>query len=137
MNEKIKQIIILRKDLKMRKGKMVAQGAHASMKVFLDLEHCKVISSPKPVDRELRIRFLTKEMVEWINGSFTKICVYVKTEKELLNAYYKAKELDLPCSIVCDSGKTEFGGVPTNTAVAIGPAKSVEIDKITKNMKLL
>jgi len=33
----VKQVIVLRKDLQMRKGKMIAQGAHASMKVFFDL----------------------------------------------------------------------------------------------------
>lgn len=31
-----KQVIVMRKDLNMRKGKMIAQGAHASMKVLLD-----------------------------------------------------------------------------------------------------
>lgn len=32
-----KQVIVMRKDLNMRKGKMVAQGAHASMAVLLDM----------------------------------------------------------------------------------------------------
>ena len=32
----IKQVIVVRKDLNMRKGKMCAQVAHASLKIFLD-----------------------------------------------------------------------------------------------------
>ena len=32
----IKQVIVMRRDLNMRKGKMVAQGAHASMAVLLN-----------------------------------------------------------------------------------------------------
>jgi PTH2 family peptidyl-tRNA hydrolase len=32
-----KQTIVLRKDLNMRKGKMIAQGAHASMRAILML----------------------------------------------------------------------------------------------------
>ena len=36
MSDKIKQVIVMRTDLHMRKGKMIAQGAHASMKVFFD-----------------------------------------------------------------------------------------------------
>ena len=31
-----KQVIVMRKDLGMRKGKMIAQGAHASLKVLTD-----------------------------------------------------------------------------------------------------
>lgn len=31
-----KQVIVMRKDLNMRKGKMIAQGSHASMAVILD-----------------------------------------------------------------------------------------------------
>lgn len=31
-----KQVIVMRKDLGMRKGKMIAQGAHAAMKALLD-----------------------------------------------------------------------------------------------------
>lgn len=32
----VKQVLVIRKDLNMRKGKMVAQGAHSAMKVVFD-----------------------------------------------------------------------------------------------------
>ena len=37
MEVRPKQVIVIRKDLNMRKGKMIAQGSHASGKEFLDL----------------------------------------------------------------------------------------------------
>lgn len=74
----LKQVIIVRKDLNMRKGKMIAQGAHASL-----------------------------------TAAFA------------------------PCALIQDHGLTEFGGVPTYTAVAIGPAEDVVIDRITGELSLL
>ena len=129
-----KQTIIIRKDLKMRKGKMVAQGSHASMKVFLDVwsvdvdstETNYILTAPKG-----------SAMQEWLDDSFTKIALSVDSEEELLALYEKAKELRLPCSLVTDNGKTEFHGVKTNTAVAIGPAWPEEIDPLTGHLPLL
>lgn len=130
MSEHVKQVIILRKDLNMRKGKMAAQAAHASMKVFFDnIEYCD--------HGEMKINNISPEAEAWIYGSFTKICVSVDSEDELLNIVEQAWKAKLPCSIIKDSGLTEFNGTPTYTAVAIGPAKSNVIDKITGKLKLL
>jgi len=114
----MKQVIVLRKDLKMRKGKMIAQGAHASMIVLLDYPKHEFVQ-------------------EWLSGQFTKIAVSVDSEDELLELYEKAKEAKLPCSLVTDAGRTEFNGVATITSIAVGPGPIEEIDKITGNLKLL
>ena len=74
---------------------------------------------------------------EWLNGSFTKIVVYVNSEQELLDIYEKAKDAKLPCSLIQDSGFTEFHGVPTYTAVAVGPWWSEAVDEITGDLPLL
>lgn len=125
----VKQVIVLRTDLNMRKGKMVVQGCHASMKVFFDrITH---------IDSTTHIGNVTEDMIEWINGSFTKICVGIGSEDELLKLFARAAVSGLPYTIIQDSGLTEFGGVPTYTAVAIGPAKSEEVDKLTGDLKLL
>ena len=55
------------------------------------------------------------------------------TEEELLELFKKAKGLKLKAHIITDAGRTEFNGVPTKTALAIGPNKANEIDKITGN----
>lgn len=116
---KPKQVIVIRKDLKMRRGKEIAQGCHASQ---LATENARI--------------WKTKAYQNWINDKFTKICVTVDSEEQLIAIHKLAKEALLPCSLVCDSGLTEFGGVSTFTAVGIGPAWSEEIDKITGNLKL-
>ena len=126
-----KQVIVLRKDLNMRKGKMVAQGAHASMKVFFDRmteNNGSYVISAKQV---------TEAMNEWMQGSFTKVCVSVNSEQELLDIFNKARSVGIPCSLITDAGKTEFSGVPTKTAVAIGPDEVSKIDKITGDLTLL
>ena len=127
----VKQVIVIRKDLKMRKGKMITQGAHASMKVFFD----RICESKW--DDELIIE-VTEEMKEWAENSlFTKIVVGIDSEADLLKLYIQAQDNDIPCALVTDSGRTEFHGTPTNTCIAIGPAISSKIDKITGDLKLL
>lgn len=127
--KKSKQVIILRNDLNMRKGKMVAQGAHASLSAILDLKSIKFT---------LRNLIRNREAVsDWFLGHFTKICVSVNSEQELLLCFDLASRAGLPCSLIQDSGKTEFNNIPTYTAVAIGPAWSEEIDKISGNLRLL
>jgi PTH2 family peptidyl-tRNA hydrolase len=79
----------------------------------------------------------TKEMEEWIDGIFTKICVSVNSETELLDIYNKAKSDNLPCSLIQDCGLTEFNNVPTYTCCAIGPDNSEKINKITGHLPLL
>jgi PTH2 family peptidyl-tRNA hydrolase len=131
----MKQVIVMRKDLKMRKGKMIAQGAHASMAVFFNRIVLKdenhIIVNVNPVEHE------------WIEGSFTKVCVGVNSEDELIGLYASALTrgmrigTNLPCALITDIGKTEFNGVPTKTCFAIGPAEDELIDEITGHLKLL
>ena len=139
MENKTKQVIIIRKDLNMRKGKMVAQGAHSSFKVFLDLCEKGVIFDDEQGEMQ-KFTFYYKAGTswdEWLNGLFTKICVSCKDEQELEELYKKAKEKNLPCSMIVDSGLTEFNGTPTKTSISIGPANSDDVDEITKHLKLL
>jgi peptidyl-tRNA hydrolase, PTH2 family len=136
MSENVKQVIVIRKDLNMRKGKQISQGSHASMKVFLDLCEYQRISS----DESRLIFYLDDDKSDWsvwLNGLFTKVVVSCDSEQELLDLYQQAKDKGLPCSLIIDAGLTEFNDVPTKTCVAIGPAKSEEINPITGHLKLL
>lgn len=128
-----KQVIIIRKDLKMRKGKIASQAAHASMKAILDEGYVQTDA----IGLDTFIIPMCAEIDDWLNGIFTKICVSVDSEEELLNIYQQAKDAELVCSLIRDAGLTEFDGVPTYTAVAIGPARNEDVDKITGNLKLL
>lgn len=140
----IKQVIILRTKypdgkggfFKPRTGKLIAQSAHASMKVFFDR-----ISNIEEAFKDTNIYsanvVLTDKMKEWVEGSFKKIVVGIDTEEELIKIYKEAKEKGIPCSMIEDNGLTEFKGVKTKTAVAIGPDLSEKIDLITGDLKLL
>ena len=140
----VKQIIVMRKDLNMRKGKMVAQGAHASMAVLLNAGEIDVrntfenndLMRPIPI-HTFSIDNLSPVLRSWIEGLFTKICVSVDSEEELLAVYNKAKEAGLLCALITDAGKTEFDGVPTNTCCAVGPADDEDLKPITGHLKLL
>ena len=135
----LKQMIVLRKDLGMRKGKMVAQGAHASMKVFFDrmeeVWHCHNDGSGE--EWKAWECSMTREMEEWKEGIFTKICVGCDSEEELLNLKATSDEQEIVNALIQDCGLTEFKGVPTYTCLAIGPDVSEKIDPITGHLKLL
>ena len=127
----VKQVIVMRTDLNMRKGKMAAQAAHASMKVILDLN-----KSQWPSDR-LEV-FYDELMRKWLSeGTFKKIVVGVGSNLELVNLYAEAKEQGMYCSMIIDNGLTEFNGVPTRTCIAIGPEYSDKLDLLTGKLKLL
>jgi PTH2 family peptidyl-tRNA hydrolase len=126
----VKQVIVLRKDLNMRKGKMAAQAAHASL--------LTIIERIKLGDDYTFDLIKDEAFVEWFaNDNFAKIVVGCDSEEELLEINNKAIKAGLPRSLVQDLGRTEFKGKLTFTAVAIGPAESEIIDSITGHLKLL
>ena len=126
----LKQVIIVRKDLNMRKGKMAAQAAHASTKVLTN----RIWQLPGGMEKWTIA--LDENMEKWIFGLSTKIVVGVDSEKELMELYIAAQLADLPHALIQDAGKTEFKE-PTYTALAIGPDCAEKIDKLTGDLKLL
>jgi len=124
----VKQVIVIRKDLKMRRGKEIAQGSHASIS-FLTRRLRKQSGSTRSIT-------LTPVMRKWIKDKFRKICVYVESEEELNFIYVAAVSAGLESHIITDAGTTEFGGVPTKTCVAIGPDSDERIDPITGDLPL-
>jgi len=141
-----KQVLIWRSDLrnadghKVRTGKVAAQLAHASMAAILNQGYFQTsydLLEPKGGSSKNYVISMTPEMEDWIMGRFTKICVSVNSEEELLSIYKQAEDAGMVCSLIQDAGLTEFDGVPTYTAVAIGPADADEINKITGELKLL
>ena len=128
-----KQVLVIRKDLNMRKGKIAAQAAHASMKAILDQSYIQV----NETNLNTLVIPLTANIESWLTGLFTKICVSVNSEEELVNIYNQAKSANICCSLIKDVGLTEFNGQPTLTAVAVGPDLAEVIDPITGHLSLL
>lgn len=135
----VKQIIVMRKDLNMRKGKMVAQGAHASMAALLNQgSYTQWDNDDELISHNFQVTLLDKPALrQWLTGAFAKVCVSVDSEQELLDIVSKAQAAGIPQALITDSGLTEFNGVPTKTCCGIGPWWSDEIDQITGHLKLL
>lgn len=139
-----KQVIVIRRDLMQPVddfvGKMIAQGSHASLGAFLNiLNGGKSLKEYPPliVDGKYHLGIDVEEgstLDIWLRTIFTKICVYVDSEEELIKIYEKAKEMNLPASFIRDIGLTKFDGIITPTAVAIGPAERRKIDKVTRGL---
>lgn len=125
----------------MRKGKVAAQAAHASMKVLLDRSTFSRHNDKSTFWKGSYIWYFegdeSEPIFRWLRGEFTKVVVYVMSEAELLEVYEKAKNVGLLSSLVTDAGKTEFHGERTRTAVAVGPDWSSKIDKVTGHLPLL
>lgn len=119
---KTKQVILIRSDLKLRRGKECAQVAHAAsmwlmMLMKLQLKHGGEIS-------------FTSEELDWINGNYRKIVLNCKSEKTLLSVLEKSTEKKLTVYTVHDNGLTE---IPpgTVTALAIGPHEESKFEGLT------
>ena len=125
----VKQVIAVRKDLSMRKGKLAAQVAHASMKFLLE-------NNESERSDELLIK-LSKNEAQWVNDLFTKIVVSVDSEDELKDLILKAQLRDVETNPITDAGLTEFHGVPTLTCCAFGPDEESVLNEITGHLKLM
>ena len=131
-----KQVIVVRKDLNMRKGKIAAQASHASMSFIT-----RRLKGPFPGEGEFSDAHhevtLSHVEQEWLASSYAKIVVSADTEQELLDLISKAKSAGIEVHEVIDSGRTEFNGVPTRTCAAFGPDRAARLDPITGGLKLL
>ena len=129
-NNEPKQVIVMRKDLNMRKGKIAAQSSHASLGAILNY-------GGKIHEETLTLTIDNYAVREWLEGRFTKVCVSVDSEEELIDIYMKAMLHNVNVKLIKDAGLTEFGGIPTYTCLAIGPDYPDKIDPITGHLKLL
>ena len=126
--KRIKQVILVRKDLAMRRGKEIAQGSHASMEFLVSKLRPQLGDGEGTGDARV---MLTADECAWIARGMAKVCLRVTSEEELLAHHGKALEHGLTSHLIRDSGRTEFAGVPTLTACAIGPAEADRIDAVT------
>lgn len=114
----LKQVIVVRTDLKMQKGKIAAQCAHASLAAFLKAQQADSYGCEA-----------------WLASGAEKVVVKVASQKELFKVYADVKNR-LPCELISDAGKTQVKP-GSYTALGIGPAEESEIDKFTGKLKLL
>jgi len=118
-SDSYKQIIIMRTDLKMSKGKLAAQASHASVSSFIETEN----KNPNAAR-------------SWLEGGQKKVVLKVSGENELIEQFRKAKENNLVAIIISDAGRTQIPA-GSKTAVGIGPWNEKELDILFGELKLL
>ena len=111
-----KQVILVRQDLKMPKGKLAAQVAHASVEATLKSGKDKVHT--------------------WRYEGMKKVVLKVSSLTMLKKYVANADMNGLTTSIITDQGKTFFK-TATTTCAAIGPEKTEDIDEITNSLKMM
>jgi PTH2 family peptidyl-tRNA hydrolase len=120
----VKEVLVIRTDLNMRRGKEIAQGTHAGS----DWMRTELLSAYF----ENRPPLLSSEQLEWAsNEQYTKVVLQAESHEQLKDVYNAAKEAGLDVRLITDLGKTEFHGVPTETCLCIGPDLNERIDAIT------
>jgi PTH2 family peptidyl-tRNA hydrolase len=115
----MKQVIVVRSDIKMGKGKLAAQVAHASLSA---------------AEKAMSGRHDWFE--EWKEQGQAKIVVRAQSEEELRELFRKARNSKLPVSLIEDRGLTQLDP-GTTTCLGVGPGPEDQIDAITGKLRLL
>ena len=115
--DETQMVIVLRKDLKLPKGKMAVQASHSVASLVMKAKDDRIFQ-------------------QWFNAGQKKIAVFCENEKELLSIMQKAKDKGLKTSLVQDAGRTvvEPG---TKTCIAIGPGLESEFKGLTDKLSLV
>lgn len=141
-----KQMIVMRRDLKMRKGKIAAQAGHACVEAVL-----MALARERRLDQ---VRLATAEdgsptwvyldsdgtpytaLSDWFDAGVAKVCVYVDSEEALLDIADQGRERGFAVALIRDAGLTEFHGEATYTCLAFEPLRAEDIDPITGELPL-
>ena len=141
-----KQMIVMRRDLKMRKGKIAAQAGHACVEAVL-----MALAREHRLDQ---VRLATAEdgsptwvyldsdgtphtaLSDWFDAGVAKVCVYVDSEEALLDIAERGREQGFAVALVRDAGLTEFHGEATYTCLAFEPLRAEDVDPITGELPL-
>ncbi|PSG99426.1 MAG: aminoacyl-tRNA hydrolase [Nanohaloarchaea archaeon SW_7_43_1] len=115
MSNQLKQVIVIRDDLDISRGKQISQSCHASVGAYRKADS-NIIS-------------------DWESGGGKKVVVS-SGERKLEDLYAETKSKDIPACLVNDAGLTEVEP-GTVTALGIGPDKENKIDSMTGELELV
>jgi PTH2 family peptidyl-tRNA hydrolase len=112
----VKQVIVVDEALRLPRGKLAAQVAHASVAAFL--------AAAPEVQRA------------WLRAGMPKVVVAAHDPDVLTDLHDRARAAGLAASLIRDAGRTvlEPG---TLTCVGIGPAGTDDVDRLTGSLALV
>jgi peptidyl-tRNA hydrolase, PTH2 family len=116
LSRSVKQVIVVNEALRLPRGKLAAQVAHASIAAFL------------------RASFESQE--RWLSEGMRKIVLSCESAQQLAALLAQATEMGIASELICDAGRTvvEPG---TATCLGLGPAADCDLDKVTGALKLV
>lgn len=143
---KSKQMIVMRRDLKMRKGKIAAQAGHACVEATLmalaregRLGEVRLIADAAGNPDWVVLDHAEGDrspLTDWFDAGVAKVCVYVDSEEALLGLAQRGREAGFAVALIRDAGFTEFHGEPTYTCLAFEPLPAEAIDPLTGELPL-
>lgn len=125
---RVKQVLVIRRDLRMRRGKEIAQGAHASLGFLTRAFAEQRAGGTDPGSLSLRVG---PEVWSWLTARQAKVTLQAPDLETVLRVEAEARTRGVEVHLVTDLGLTEFAGRPTITALALGPDRADVIDAIT------
>lgn len=135
---KAKQMIVVRRDLRMRKGKIAAQASHGCVEAVL-MALAAHEGGEVTLAEDGRPLFPPGDespLAAWFGAGVAKVCVYVDGEEALLDLARQGREQGLIVALVRDAGITEFHGEPTYTCLAFEPLYPEQVDPLTGDLPL-
>lgn len=112
----MKQVIVVRTDLKMGKGKIAVQCCHGSVGSYKRAPNDKI--------------------KKWENEAYAKVVCKVSSLEDIVELKKEADRKNIPSFLVVDAGRTQLP-TSTVTVLGLGPDEDEIIDEVTGHLKLL
>ena len=123
----VKQVIVVRKDLKLKRGKVASLVAEATMQFILDNNE-----SDRP--DELHVK-LSQQEIRWLDGSFTRDVVGIDSHDALCNLVLRAELNGMNVYSVFDRSSKKLDEISQLLCVAFGPDEEDQISQVIGNLK--
>lgn len=114
-----KQVMVIRSDLGIGKGKIAGQVSHASISAY------NLVRRANP-----------EIAAEWEIQGQKKIVLKAGSDQELLDYFNQCKRAKIPCELIRDAGHTQLEP-GTLTCFGAGPWDEKELDRVLGKLKLL